>query len=106
MQDSLQDAPTSHDIPPSPHEGVSPTTNTNSDDTNDDTHKEKEEYAKVIENVLHFPQGDDENNPIQRLAQTKLYNGHDVNTLSTLLLLLNLQAKYGWSNISVDVLLK
>jgi hypothetical protein len=47
MQDSLQDTLASHDSPPSPCEGVSPTININIDDTNDDTHKEEEEYAKV-----------------------------------------------------------
>jgi hypothetical protein len=95
MQDVLQDTPTSHDSPPSLWEGVSPTIDININDTNDDTRKEEEEYAKVIEDFLHLPQGDDENNPIQILTETKLYNGSDVNTLSTLLLLLNLQAKYG-----------
>jgi hypothetical protein len=61
----------------------------------------------VIEDFLHLPQrDDDEDNPIQRLAQTKLYDSSDVNTLSTLFLLLNLQAKYGWSDTSIDVLLK
>jgi hypothetical protein len=63
-------------------------------------------YAKVIKDFLHLPQGHDENNPIQRLAQTKLYEGSDVSTLSTLLLLLNLQAKYGWRDTSINVLLK
>jgi hypothetical protein len=58
------------------------------------------------EDFLHLPQGDDEDNLIQRLAQTKLYDNNDVSTLSTLLLLLNLQAKYGWNDISVDALLK
>jgi hypothetical protein len=106
MQDSLQDTLASHDSPPSPCEGVSPTMDTNIDDTNDDTHKEEEEYANVIEDFLHLPQGDVEDNPIQRLAQTKLYNNNDVNTFSTLLLLLNLQAKYGWNDTSVDALLK
>jgi hypothetical protein len=106
MQDSLQDTPASHDSPPSPCEGVSPTMDTITNDTDDDTHKEQEEYAKVIEDFLHLPQGDDEDNLIQRLAQTKLYDNSDVNTLSTLLLLLNLQAKYGWSDTSVDALLK
>jgi hypothetical protein len=47
----------------------------------------------VIEDFLHLPQGDDEDNPIKKLAQTKLYDNNDVSTLSTLLLLLNLQAK-------------
>ncbi len=79
---------------------------TSTDDTNNDTHKEEEEYAEVIEDFLHLPRGDDEDNPIQRLAQTKLYDNSDVSTLSTLLLLLNLQAKYGWSDTSVDALLK
>jgi hypothetical protein len=60
----------------------------------------------VIKNFPHLPQGDDEDNPIQRLAQTKLYDGNDVNTLSTLLLLFNLQTKYGWSDTSIDALLK
>jgi hypothetical protein len=87
MQDSLQDTPTSHDSPPSPCEGVSPTMDTSTNDTDDDTHKEEEEYAEVIENFLHLPQGDVEDNPIQRLAQTKLYDNSDVSTLSTLLLL-------------------
>jgi hypothetical protein len=59
-------------------------------DTGDDTHKEEEEYVEVIENFLHLPQGDDENNPIQRLAQTTLYDNNDVGTLSTLFLLLTL----------------
>jgi hypothetical protein len=95
MQDYLQDTLASHDSSPSPCEGVSPTMDTNIDDTNDDTHKEEEKYEEVIEDFLHFPQGDDENNLIRRLAQTKLYNNNDVSTLSTLLLLLNLQAKYG-----------
>jgi hypothetical protein len=45
MQDSLQDTPTRHCSPPSPCEGVSPTMDTNTDDTDDDTHKEEEEYA-------------------------------------------------------------
>ncbi len=106
MQDSLQDTPTSHDSPPSPCEGVSPTMDTSTNDTDDDTHKEEEEYAEVIENFLHLPQGDVEDNPIQRLAQTKLYDISDVSTLSTLLLLLNLQAKYGWSDTSVSALFK
>ncbi len=75
---------------------------TSIEDTNDDTHKEEEEYAEVIEGFLYLPQGDDEDNPIQRLAQTKLYDNSDVSTLSTLLLLFNLQAKYGWSDTSVD----
>jgi hypothetical protein len=92
MQDSLQDTPASHDSPPSPCEGVSPTMDTSTHDTDNDTHKEEEEYAEVIEDFLHLPQGDDEDNPIQRLAQTKLYDNNDVSTLSTLLLLLNLQA--------------
>jgi hypothetical protein len=35
-----------------------------------------------------------------------LYDGNDVSILSTLLLLLNLQAKYGWTNTSIDVLFK
>jgi hypothetical protein len=69
-------------------------------------HKEEEEYAKVIEDFLHLPQGDVEDNPIQRLTQTKLYNISDVSTLSTLLLLLNLQAKYGWNDTSVNALFK
>ncbi len=98
----MQDTPANRDNPPSPCEGVSPTMDTSTNDTNDDTHKEKEEYAEVIEDFLHLPQGDDENNPIQRLAHTKLYDNSDVSTLSTLLLLLNLQAKYGWSDTSVD----
>jgi hypothetical protein len=41
---------------------------TSIEDTNDDTHKEEEEYAEVIEGFLYLPQGDDEDNPIQRLA--------------------------------------
>ncbi len=45
IQDFSQDPPTSHDSPPSACKGVSPTTNTSIDDTNDDTHKEEEEYA-------------------------------------------------------------
>jgi hypothetical protein len=90
MQDSLQDALASHDNPPLARESISPTTDISINDTDDDTHKEEEDYAKVIKNFLHLPQGDDEKNPIQRLAQTKLYKGSDVNTLSTLLLLLNL----------------
>jgi hypothetical protein len=106
MQDSLQDTHTSHDSPPSPCEGVSPTMDTSIDDTDDDTHKEEEEYTDVIKDFLHLPQGDVEDNPIQRLAQTKLYDNSDVSTLSTLLLQFNLQAKYGWSDTSVDVLLK
>jgi hypothetical protein len=106
MQGSLQDTPTSHDNPPSPCEGVSPTIDTSINDIKFDTHKEEEEYAEVIEDFLHLPQGDDENNPIQRLTQTKLYNNSDVSTLSTLLLLLNLQAKYGWSDTSVNALFK
>jgi len=52
------------------------------DDTDDGTHKEEEEYAKVIEDFLHLPQGDVEDNLIQRLAQTKLYNNSDVMTRS------------------------
>ncbi len=43
MQDSLQDTHVSHDSPPAPCEGVSPTINTSNDDTNDDTHKEEED---------------------------------------------------------------
>jgi hypothetical protein len=39
----------------------------------------------VIKYFFHLPQGDDEDNPIQRLAQTKLYKGSDVNTFSTLI---------------------
>jgi phosphorylcholine metabolism protein LicD len=35
------------------------------DDTNDDTHKDEEEYAKVIEDFFHLPQRDDEHNLIQ-----------------------------------------
>jgi hypothetical protein len=106
MQDFSQDPPTSHDSAPLACKGVSPTTYISIDDIDDDTHKEEEEYAKVIKDFLHLPQGDDENNPIQRLAQTKLYEGSDVSTLSTLLLLLNLQAKYGWSDTSINALLK
>jgi len=102
----MQDTPTSQDSPPSPCEGVSPTMDTSINDTDDDTHKEEEEYANVIEDFLHLPQGDVEDNPIQRMAQTKFYDNSDVSTLSTLLLLLNLQAKYGWSDTSVDTLLK
>ncbi len=102
----MQDTLASHDSPPSPCEGVSPTIDTSTNDINDDTHKEKEEYVEVIEYFFHLPQGNDEDNLIQRLAQTKLYDGSDVSTLSTLLLLLNLQAKYGWSDRSIDVLLK
>jgi hypothetical protein len=102
----MQDTPTSHESTPSPCEGVSPTIDTSTDDTDDDTHKEEEEYVEVIEDFFHLPQGDDEANPIQRLAQTKLYDGNDVSILSTLLLLLNLQAKYGWSDTSIDVLFK
>ncbi len=60
----------------------------------------------MIKDFFHLPQGDDEDNPIQRLAQTKLYKGSDVNTFSTLFLLLNLQAKYGWNDTSIDALLK
>jgi len=60
MQDFLQDTPTSHDNPPSPCEGVSPTMDTSTDDTNDDIHKEEEEYAEMIEDFLHLPQGNDE----------------------------------------------
>jgi hypothetical protein len=60
----------------------------------------------VIKDFLHLPQGDVKDNPIQRLAQTKLYDNSDVSTLSILLLLLNLQAKYGWSDTSVDALFK
>ncbi len=41
----------------------------------------------MIEDFLHLPQGDVKDNPIQRLAQTKLYDINDVSTLSTLLLL-------------------
>jgi hypothetical protein len=62
MQDFLQDTPTSHGSPPSPWEGVSPTIDISTNDTYDDTHKEEEEYAKVIEDFLHLPQGDDEDN--------------------------------------------
>jgi hypothetical protein len=91
----LQDTLASHDSPPSPCEDVSPTMDISIDDTYDDTHKEEEEYVEVIEGFFHLPQGDDEDNPIQRLAQTKLYDNNDVSTLSTLLLLVNLQAKYG-----------
>ncbi len=72
MQDSLQDTHVSHDSPPSPCESVSPIMDTSTDDTDDDTHKEEEKYAKVIEYFLHLPQGDVEDNPIQRLAQTML----------------------------------
>ncbi len=68
MQDFQQDALASHDSSPSPREGVSPTIDINIDDTNDDTHKGEEKYAKVIEDFLHLPQGDDEDNPIQRSA--------------------------------------
>jgi hypothetical protein len=68
MQDSLQDTPTSHDSPPSPCEGVSPTIDINIDDTNDDTHKEEEEYVEVIEDFFHLSQEDDDDNAIQRLA--------------------------------------
>jgi hypothetical protein len=60
----------------------------------------------VIEDFLRLPQGDDENNPIQRLPQTKLYDNNDVSILSTLLLQLNLQAKYGWINKSINALFK
>jgi hypothetical protein len=106
MQDFSQDPPTSHDSAPSTCEGVSLTTYISIDDIDDDTHKEEEEYAEVIKDFLHLPQGDDENNLIQKLAQTKLYEGSDVSTLSTLLLLLNLQAKYGWSDTNINALLK
>jgi hypothetical protein len=41
MQDYLQDTPTSHDSPPSPFEGVSPTINTSTNDIDDDTQKEE-----------------------------------------------------------------
>ncbi len=81
----MQDTPASHDSPPSPYEGVSPTMDTSTNDIDDDTHKEEEEFAEVIDDFLHLPQWDDEDNPIQRLAQTKLYDSNDVNTLSTLL---------------------
>jgi hypothetical protein len=57
MQDSLQDAPASHDSPLLARESVSPITNTNIDDTDDDTHKEEEEYAKVIKDFLHCHKG-------------------------------------------------
>jgi hypothetical protein len=63
MQDCLRDTPTSHDSPPSPCAGVSPTIDTSTNDIDDDTHKE-EKYIKVIEDFLHLPQGDDEDNPI------------------------------------------
>jgi hypothetical protein len=79
---------------------------TSTDDTDNDTHKEEEEYAEVIEDFFHLPQGDVEDNPIQRLAHTKLYDNSDVSTLLTVLLLLNLQAEYGWSDTSVHALLK
>ncbi len=46
MQDSLQDTLASHDNPPSPCEGVSPTMDTSTNDIDDDTHKEEEEYAE------------------------------------------------------------
>jgi hypothetical protein len=65
MQDSLQNTLASHDSPPSPYEGVPLTMDTSTNDTNDDTHKEEEEYAKVIEDFFHLPQRDDENNLIQ-----------------------------------------
>jgi hypothetical protein len=68
MQDFLQDTLASHDSPPSPCEGVSPTIDTSIDDIDDDTHKGEEKYVEVIEDFLHFPQGDDEANPIQRLT--------------------------------------
>ncbi len=68
MQDSLQDTPTSHDSPPSPCEGVSPTIDINTVDIDDDTCKEEEEYVEVIKDFFHLPQGDDDDNPIQILA--------------------------------------
>jgi hypothetical protein len=64
----LQDTLTSHDSPPSPCEGVSPTIDINTDDIDDDTHKEEEKYVEVIEDFFHLPQGDDDDNLIQRLA--------------------------------------
>ncbi len=97
---------TSHDSPPSPRQGVSLILDISIDDTYDDTQKEQEDYAKVIEDFLHLQQGDDEDNFIQKLAQIKLYKVSDVNTLSTLLFLFNLQAKYGWSDTNIDALLK
>jgi hypothetical protein len=45
MQDSLQDTLASHDNPPSPCEGVSPTIDTSTYDKDDDTHKEEEELG-------------------------------------------------------------
>jgi hypothetical protein len=38
----------SHDSPPSPCEGVSPTIDTNTDDLDDDTNKEEEEYVEGL----------------------------------------------------------
>ncbi len=46
MQETLQDTHASHDSPPSPCEGVSPTMDTSTDDIDDDTHKEEEEYVE------------------------------------------------------------
>jgi hypothetical protein len=68
MQEFLQDTPASHHNPLSPCEGVSLIMDTSTDDIDDDTHKEEEEYAEVIEDFLHLPQGDVEDNLIQRLA--------------------------------------
>jgi hypothetical protein len=64
----LQNTLASHDNPPSPCENVSPIIDISTNDTYDDTPNEEEELVDVIEDFLHFPQGDDEDNPIQRLA--------------------------------------
>lgn len=56
----------------------------------------------AMPNVEH----DIEYTKLSEEASTPIYNGSSLSRLSTTLLILNLQAKYGWSNTSVSALLK
>ncbi len=62
------DALTNYDNPPSPKKGDSTPTNNGTNNIEDYTHMEEEEYAKVIEDFFHFPSGNEESNPIQILV--------------------------------------